>query len=97
MRSSAAIEIAIGIELAIPAAPAATRMNRISSDAYVDELIASELKIASAFVFGTRSVMSASVESGGPMRIRLTAATARPPPVVGALAAGFATSWSGPA
>ena len=42
-------------------APAKTRTRRISSVAYADELMASELKIASAFFFARRSPMSSAL------------------------------------
>ena len=96
MRSSRAIAIAIGTENASPAAPAVTRMRTISSEAYVEELIASEEKTASAFVLGSRSVMSASFASGRPMRTAFARAHARPTGVSGTEADAFAVSVAGP-
>jgi hypothetical protein len=57
-----AIPIATGSENTIAAAPApASRKARtISSVAYADDEMASELKIASAFFFGSRSPISSS-------------------------------------
>jgi hypothetical protein len=90
--------IATGSDQIRAAAPAPARMNArtISSVAYADELIASELKIASAFFFGSRSPSSSSECRGRPMAIDFSRAHARPVGVAGALAAGFATSWLGP-
>jgi hypothetical protein len=64
--------------------------------AYAEELIASELKMASAFFFERRSVSSASDASGWPMRTRLIVAHVRSRAVSGALAAGRAVSWPAP-
>ena len=58
--------------------------------------MASELKMASAFFFDRRSPISSSVASGRPMRTRLTSTIARPSRVLGAMAAGLATSVPGP-
>jgi hypothetical protein len=72
------------------------RTRRISSVAYADELIASELKIASALVLLSRSPSSASLASGRPKNRPRTAAKARPVALVGALAASLAVSWPTP-
>ena len=53
------------------ATPPRIRTRRISSVAYADELIASELKIASAFFFDSRSPISSSDASGRPEEQRL--------------------------
>jgi hypothetical protein len=86
----------ISIPKARAAAPPRMRTRRISSVAYADELIASELKMASAFVLLSRSPSSASLASGRPKKKPLTAANARPVGLVGALAASLAVSWPGP-
>ena len=59
--------------------------------------MASELKIASAFVLLSRWSISCSLESGLPKRTERTLARARPVAVLGADAAFRATSWPGPA
>ena len=61
----------------------------ISCVAYADELIASELKIARAFFFESRSPASSSLASGRPIATSRTRAHARPRPVLGWLAAGL--------
>ncbi len=96
MRRSRAIAIEIGTENTSPAAPAVMRTRTISSDAYVDELIASDEKTARALVLGSRSVMSASFASGFPIMTALAFAQARPTRVSGTDAAGFAVSVPGP-
>ena len=48
--------------------PASTRIRIISSVAYADELMLSLLKMASAFVFVSRSCSSRSLLIGRPMR-----------------------------
>ena len=53
--------------------------------------MASELKIASALVFDSRSPISSSVARGLPMRTRRTRSQARPVAVVGALGIGRVT------
>ena len=58
--------------------------------------MASELKMASAFFFESRSLISSSVDSGRPKTIARMRLTSRPVGVTGTLAAGFATSWPGP-
>jgi hypothetical protein len=58
MASRSAIAMATGMLRISALAPANTRTRRISSVAYADELMASELKIASAFFFARRSPMS---------------------------------------
>ena len=60
--------------------------------AYADDEIASELKIASAFVLDRRSPSSSSLASGRPKNRPRSEANARPVAVVGALAASFAVS-----
>ena len=74
-----------------------TRTRRISSVAYADELMASELKIASAFVFDRRSPTSSSFASRRPNTSWRSRATARPVGVRGIDAASRATSAPGPA
>ena len=59
-------------------APAAARTRMISCVAYADELIASELKIASAFFFESRSPASSSLASGRPIATPRTRAHAPP-------------------
>ena len=76
--------------------PARTRTRRISSVAYADELIGSELKIASALVFDSRSPISSWIESGRPKSTPRTRANVRPSGVSGWLAASRAVSWPGP-
>ena len=49
--------------------------------------------MASAFVFDSRSPSSSSLASGRPKKTPRTAANARPPVVVGPLAASLAVSW----
>ena len=68
----------------------------ISSVAYADDEIASELKIARAFFLDSRSPISSSLARGRPRSTPLSRARAIPSPVVGALAAAFAVSWPGP-
>ena len=69
----------------------------ISSVAYADDEIASELKIASAFFLDRRSPISSSFASGRPRRTPLRRAPGHArAAVVGALAAAFAVSWPGP-
>lgn len=63
----------------------------------MEELIASELKIASAFFFGSRSVISSSLASGRPITTDFRRANRRPSRVAGALAAALAVSCPGPA
>ena len=58
--------------------------------------MASELKMASALRFESRSPISSSLESGRPNTIARTRATPRPNGVSATLAAGLATSWPGP-
>ena len=58
--------------------------------------MASELKIASALGFESRSPISSSLDIGRPNTTARTRATRRPPGVRGRLAAGLATSWPGP-
>ena len=77
-------------------APARTRTRRISSVAYADELMASELKIARAFGFDRRSPISSSLDRGRPKTIARSRASSRPVGVGGRLAACLATSWPGP-
>jgi hypothetical protein len=77
-------------------APATRSTRRISSVAYAEELIASELKIARAFVLLSRSPISSSVDSGRPKTTARTLAMNRPVGVRATLAAGLATSWPGP-
>ena len=60
------------------AAPATIRTRRISSVAYADELMASELKIARAFFLDRRSPISSSFASGRPKTTWRMRATARP-------------------
>src|SRR5512132_2509261 len=73
-------------------APASTSTRRISSVAYADELIASELKIASAFFFESRSEISSWIESGRPKRTPRARANRRPAGVRGTDADSLATS-----
>ena len=73
--------------------PARTRTRTISSVAYADEEMASELKIARAFGFESRSPMSSWIERGRPKTIARNRANARPALVRGADAASRATSW----
>ena len=84
------------IETSSAPAPAITRTRRISSVAYADDEIASELKIASAFFFDRRSSISSSFESGRPNTTARMRASALPRPVRGTDAASRATSWLGP-
>ena len=70
--------------------PPRTRTRRISSVAYAEDEIASELKIARAFFFVSRSPSSSTEASGRPRKNRRTAANTRSAPVVGVLAAAFA-------
>src|SRR5687768_1999025 len=88
----------IGSENVRAAVPTPSRMNArmISSVAYADEEIASELKIARADFFERRSPISSSEASGRPSATALADAMIRPTFVFGALAAGLATSWFGP-
>jgi hypothetical protein len=74
------------------AMPPRIRTHRISSVAYADELMASELKIASAFFFDRRSPSSSSLASGRPTKNPRMPAHSRPVGVVGALAATLAVS-----
>ena len=90
------IAIDTWIERKSALAPARTRTRRISSVAYADELMASELKMASAFGFESRSPISSSLERGRPKTMARSRATSRPVRVSGRLAAGLATSWPGP-
>ncbi len=65
--------------------------------AYADELMASELKMASAFFFDRRSPISSSVESGRPKTTARTRVEGPPRTgVVSTFAAGLATSCPGP-
>ena len=96
MTSRPAIARAIGTDQTTAAPPARTRIRRISSEAYADELIASELKTASAFGLESRSPISSSLARGRPMATAFTLAQARPTGVFGALAARLAVSWPGP-
>ena len=57
--------------------------------------MASELKMASAFVLVSRSPISSSDASGRPSRTPRTRAMRRPPGVVGMLAASLAVIWPG--
>ena len=86
----------VGRLSASAATPPSTRTRMISSVAYADDEIASELKIASALVFESRSPSSSSLASGRPSATDLTRATSRPAPVAGVLAFSFARSWPGP-
>jgi hypothetical protein len=90
--SSRAIAIATSRLRISAAAPASTRTRRISSVAYADELMASELKIASAFVFDSRSPISAALDSGRPNSTARARANARPIFVRGTDAASLAMS-----
>src|SRR5215218_10576403 len=81
---------------AAPPTPASRNARRISSVAYAEDEIASELKIASAFFFDSRSPISSSLASGFPIRTAFARPTTLPIAVVGALAAAFAVSWLGP-
>ena len=58
--------------------------------------MASELKMASAFVFDRRSPISSSVERGRPNTSARARLRNRPLGVRVTSAAGFATSWPGP-
>ena len=58
--------------------------------------MASELKMASALVLDRRSPISSSWWSGRPRRTPRTLASARPPGVVGMLAASLAVSVPSP-
>ena len=89
--------IAIGRLTNNALAPASTRTRRISSVAYADELMASELKIASAIFLDSRSLMSSWIDSGLPKRAWRTRWMARPVAVRGRDAASRATSMPGPA
>ena len=93
MASRSAIAIETSIEAKSAAAPASTRTRRISSVAYAEELIASELKIARALTLDRRSPISSWMDSGRPNRIARTFASARPAGVRGSEAASRATSW----
>jgi len=84
--------MATSSDQATAAPPARTRIRRISSDAYADELMASELKTASAFVFDRRSSISSSLARGRPIATALTCAQTRPIVVLGSVAAGLAVS-----
>ena len=77
-------------------APATSRTRMISSVAYADELIASELKMASALRFDRRSPISSSLASGRPNRIARVRSKNRPLVVSATLAAGLATICPGP-
>ncbi len=98
MPSSTAIAIATGTARlnAAPATPARMNARMISSVAYADDEIASELKIASAFVLDRRWPISSSFARGRPSRAPLTRKRKAPRVVVGALAAALAVSWPGP-
>ena len=78
---------------AASAAPPRMKARMISSVAYADELIASELKMARALGFDRRSPISSSWWSGRPRTTARTFATRRAPGVVGMLAASLAVSW----
>src|SRR3954449_10167294 len=77
-------------------APPSRRTRMISSVAYADELIASELKIARALVFDSRSPISSSVDSGRPKTTARARLRNRPVGVSATFAAGLATSVPGP-
>ena len=79
------------------AAPPITSTRRISSVAYAEDEIASELKIGSARRFESRCSDSSSFASGRPTSHALARRSRRPNGVRPADAAGFATSWLGPA
>ncbi len=96
MTSRTAIARATSTDQTTAAPPARTRIRRISSEAYADELMASELKTASAFVLESRSSISSSLARGRPIATALTRAQARRMPVVGTFAARLAVSWPGP-
>ena len=68
----------------------------ISSVAYAVDEIASELKMASAFTFDSRSPISSALASGRPRRACLSRMLKRPMDEVGALAAALAVSCPGP-
>src|SRR6476659_2327170 len=78
------------------ATPPRIRTRRISSVAYADELIASELKIARAFFFERRSPISSSLARGRPRSSAFARDQARPAAVGGTNAASFAVSCPGP-
>ena len=78
-----AIAIETWIERSSAPAPARIRTRRISSVAYADDEIASELKIASAFFFDRRSSNSSSFDNGRPKTTARNRASARPHPFVG--------------
>ena len=88
--------MAISIETSSAAAPARIRTRRISSVAYAEELMASELKIARAFFLDSRSPISSSLASGRPRVMALIRARRRPAGVSGRLAAALATSDPSP-
>ena len=72
------------------------RTRRISSVAYADELIASELKMARAFFLASHSPISSSLASGRP-KTRLRPRKDQPAGLrEGMLAASLATIWPGP-
>jgi hypothetical protein len=91
-----AIAIATSIDSVSAAAPATTRTRRISSVAYADDEIASELKIGRASFLGSRSSASSSFERGRPNRDRRAFAHTSASPVRGAVAASFAVSIPAP-
>ena len=78
------------------AAPARTKARRISSVAYAEDEIASELKMASALTFDSRSPASSSEASGRPSTTPRILCASFAPGVVGMLAASLAVSWPAP-
>ena len=68
------------------------RSVRVEAATSLQGLIASELKIASAFFLSRRSSISASLDNGRPNTTERTRASARPVLVRGAEAASRATS-----
>ena len=91
-----AIETGIANVKAASAAPARTKARRISSVAYADDEMASELKMASALTFDRRSPASSSEASGRPRTTPRILWSIFAPGVVGMLAASLAVSWPGP-
>src|ERR1035437_5215189 len=85
------------IDQVIQASPARTRTRRISSVAYAEDEMASELKIGRASCLESRSPISEALVSGLPKMNARTRAARRPRAVVGALAAALATITPGPA
>ena len=77
-------------------APAMMNARRISSVAYAEDEIASELKMASALTLERRSPASSSDASGRPRRMPRILCIILAPGVVGMLAASLAVSWPGP-